>query len=357
MSDTSTVLRTTCRSRWAPMVALGLLSLLIACTPRQNAAPGVPTPDSVIERVFVATERALTKIGPTFGEPRNDGLRYFRADISIPPTHQPGQIEWPEGPADAATDFVVTDTHVYSSASGFVQAVRGHVKGEEHLLFVPGYNNTLSESMYRLAQIKTDFKTPSASVLFSWPSAGDPRGYIYDRDSVLYARDDLEELMNRLTAGPNDRIVLLAHSMGSQLVMEAMRQAAIKGNRKMLSRINSVVLMSPDIDPDVFRKQAKAIGKLPQPFLIFVSQEDKALSLASFITGRKPRLGVIDSPEVVEGLEVQVIDFTALSDGEGLNHAVPTSSPAAISVLSGMISQAQSGERAFKDYMVLTKQP
>jgi len=338
-------------------LAVGLILVLVACSPRPAAQRATPAPNSTIEQVFVATERKLDQTGPTFGEPRNTGLRYFRADISVPASHAPGQIEWPEGPADAATDFVVAETQVYGDQSSFARAAHSSGPGKEVLLFVHGYNNTLSEAMYRLAQIRTDFGTPGPAVLYSWPSAGDPRGYIYDRDSVLYARDDLERLMKSLTANPNDRIVLLAHSMGSQLVMEVMRQAALKGDRRLLSRINSVVLMSPDIDPDVFRTQAQAIGDLPKPFLIFVSQQDRALNLAGFITGRKPRLGVIDSPDVVEGLDVKVIDFTALSDGEGLNHAVPATSPAAISVLRGMIGQAQSGERAFQDYMVLTQQP
>ncbi|MDF1669147.1 MAG: alpha/beta fold hydrolase [Roseovarius sp.] len=337
-------------------LAACLILVLVACSPRPSAQRATPAPNSTIEPVFVATERKLDRTGPTFGEPRNADLRYFRADISVPASHAPGQIEWPEGPADAATDFVVAETQVYSDQSSFARAAHRSGPGKEVLLFVHGYNNTLSEAMYRLAQIRTDFRTPGAAVLYSWPSAGDPRGYIYDRDSVLYARDDLERLMKSLTANPNDRIVLLAHSMGSQLVMEVMRQAALKGDRRLLSRINSVVLMSPDIDPDVFRTQALAIGDLPQPFLIFVSQQDRALNLAGFITGRKPRLGVIDSPDVVEGLDVKVIDFTALSDGEGLNHAVPATSPAAISVLRGMIGQAQTGQRAFQDYMVLTQQ-
>lgn len=338
-------------------LCLCLMLSLVACSPRLSAQRGLPVPEAKIEHIYIATERALDRTGPSFGEPRNEGLRYFRAAVSIPPTHRAGNIEWQDGPADAATDFVVTETEVYDDRNSFVRSLKTSRREREVTVFVHGYNNTLSEAMYRLAQMQTDFSPSVPSVLYSWPSAGDPRGYVYDRDSVLYARDDLEGLLSALTRSENDRVTLIAHSMGSQLVMEVMRQAAIKGNRRMLSRINSVVLMSPDIDPDVFRKQAEVIGELPDPFLIFISQADRALSLASFITGKKPRLGVIDSPEAVADLDVRVIDFTALADGEGLNHAVPTSSPAAISVLKGMIMQAQTGERAFQNYMVLTAQP
>ena len=211
--------------------------------------------------------------------------------------------------------------------------------GRETLLYVHGYNNTLSEAMYRLAQIRTDFEVSMPAMLFSWPSAGDPRGYVYDRDSVLFARDDLVALMERLTAGPGDRVFILAHSMGSQLVMEALRQIALSGDRRALARLSGVVLMSPDIDPDVFARQADAIGHLPQPFFIFITRADRALTLSGFITGRKPRLGVIDAAEEVTRPDVQVIDFSDLATGEAYNHYVPVTSPAAIEMLNRFLSE------------------
>ena len=339
------------------VLAFACLVFLASCAPR-NAAQYAPTvPEARLQTVFVATQKALDATGGTFGARRTGEMRFFKADISIPPTHKAGQVEWPEGPADAATDFVVADTEIYPTGRAFVSDVKRARRGRETQVFVHGYNVTLSDGLYRLAQMREDFEITQPSVLFSWASAGDPRGYIYDRDSVLYARDDLEALLKQLTLGPNDTVTLLAHSMGSNLVMEVMRQAALRGDRALLDRISAVVLMSPDIDPDLFRRQADAIGKLPDPFLIFVSQQDRALNLSSLITGRKPRLGTIDGPEAVKGLPVRVIDFTALADGEALDHAVAITSPTAISVLSGMISQAESGERAFEDYMVLTATP
>ena len=63
---------------------------------------------------------------------------------------------------------------------------------------------------------------------------------------------------------------------------------------------------------------------------------------------------MIDDPAQLAGIEgVKVIDFTALADGEGLDHAVPVTSPAAISVLRGLMEQARSGAPAFEDFMVL----
>ncbi|SFN59617.1 Esterase/lipase superfamily enzyme [Roseovarius lutimaris] len=324
----------------ATLCLCALLLTLAACSERMTAERALPHPDARIQPIFVATERKLDKTGPFFGFQRPEGMNYFRADISVPPTHQVGVIEWPDGPPDAASDFVVTGTHVYDGPGQMIGDIRRAGPGRETLVFIHGYNNTLSESMYRLAQIQTDFATNMPAMLFSWPSAGDPRGYIYDRDSVMFARDDLVALLDRLTARPGDKVFLIAHSMGSHLAMEALRQAKLSGKTRLLSRVSGVTLMSPDIDPDLFDRQAEVIGKLPQPFLIFISKQDRALSLAGFITGRKPRLGVIDEAEKITRSDVTVIDFTELADGNNLNHFVPVTSPAAISVLNGIISQA-----------------
>lgn len=338
------------------IVLLVAICSLIACTPRQVAERAVPHPEASIERIYVATEMPLDRLGPNFGQARPEGLNFLHVDVSIPPTHRTGHIDWPEGQPDAATDFVVTGTDVYPGARAMTQRMQREGGGET-FVYVHGYNSTFSESLYRFAQIRADFGGDGPGLLYAWPTAGDPRGYAYDRDSVLYSRDDFETVLTALAAQSPDGMVIMAHSMGAQLLMETLRQAALRGNRAMIGRINAVALMSPDIDPDVFRSQAMAIGRLPDPFLIFTSRQDRALSLAGLITGFKPRLGVITGPEAVEGLNVKVIDFTALGDGEGLNHVIPATSPAAIAVLKGMIDQAKRGQRAFQDYMVLEAQP
>ncbi len=54
---------------------------------------------------------------------------------------------------------------------------------------------------------------------------------------------------------------------------------------------------------------------------------------------------------------VTVIDFTELADGNSLNHFVPVTSPAAIRVLNGIISQAGRGGAGFIRDMALALPP
>ena len=105
---------------------------------------------------------------------------------------------------------------------------------------------------------------------------------------------------------------------------------------ELASRITWVALVSPDIDPDVFRAQAKAIGKLPRAFYILAARQDRALSLSSFITGGRGRIGMIESPEQVAGLDVTVLDLSDLADGSGGDHSVAFRSPEAIQALIDM---------------------
>ncbi|MEM7732635.1 MAG: alpha/beta fold hydrolase [Pseudomonadota bacterium] len=337
--------------RLIALFALGIAS----CAPNNVAQFGSGNSLATMERIFVATELELSNLGPIFGEERPEGLKFLSLDVSVPPTHEPGNIEWPDGVPDAATDFVMTDSQVYPNAPSMISAMRANIPSRETLVYVHGYNVTFSDAVYRFAQIRTDFGFVDNGLVFSWPSAGDLRGYAYDRDSVLYSRDDFEAVLNALTVGSGGTVHILGHSMGSQLVMETLRQAALRGNRGMLDRVSSVVLMSPDIDPDVFRQQARAIGTLPDPFLIFVSRQDRALNISALLTGFKPRLGVIDSRDQLDDLDVQIIDFTELSDGRALDHSVPVTSPVAIKVLRGMIEQSEDGAENFRDYMVLTQ--
>ncbi|WP_210878066.1 alpha/beta hydrolase [Roseovarius autotrophicus] len=323
-------------------LALILVMVVAACSPRPVAMRAVPDPAATIVPVFGVSGRRLDTGGSLFGNDRPQEVQHFRIDVSVPPTHRPGRIAWPKVAPDAATDFVVTEAGVYPDARALIADMRRTVPGQETLLFVHGYNSTLSEATFRMAQIITDFEVQMPGVLFAWPSAGDPRGYLYDRDSVLFARDDLERTIRDLTARPGDRVFLLAHSMGSHLTMETLRQISLKGDRRLLDRLSGVVLVAPDIDPDIFARQAEVIGTLPQPFLIFITQRDRALTFSGFITGRKPRLGVIAEAGEVVRPDVQVVDVTDLSEGgAALNHSVPLTSPTAISLLNAVMTRAE----------------
>jgi esterase/lipase superfamily enzyme len=333
---------------------LFLILLLAACA--RPAVTGLSERVGGIEtqRIFVATQRTASQLGQIFGEKRSPAMNYAAVDISIPPGHEAGQVERGSGIVDPRKFFAPVGVQQMENANVFVRAVRKARAGDGGaLLFTHGYNNTLEDAAFRLAQIKHDFGIEEPALLFSWPSAGDPRGYVYDRDSVLFARDGFVELIRDLHGSGQRNILLVAHSMGAYLAMEALRQIALEGDKHLFTALDGVILMSPDIDPDIFRQQAGVIGKLPQPFIIMTSQSDQVLSVSGFLTGRKPRLGRIDGPEAVAGLNVTVVDVTGFDDAGLGGHNVPFSSAKAIQLLRGMNQQLRTGRTPLGQFVSL----
>jgi len=209
----------------------------------------------------------------------------------------------------------------------FDQRVAG-ARDAHVLVFVHGYNTNFEEAVYGFAQFVHDSNTPElVPVLFTWPSRGRLFDYAYDRESALYSRDALEVVLNAMAKNPKVKsISIVAHSMGNFLTVETLRQMAIR-DRVLSPKIKDIVLASPDIDVDVFRRQIEQIeasDKAP-PITLLVSQDDRALTFSRFIAGDAARLGAIDPTaerfrSILEKAHVQVIDLTKFDSNDPTNH-------------------------------------
>ncbi len=331
------------------------LFLVAACARPQTTGVSAPDPAATVETIFIATMRRSDQAGQIFGQTRSEQMSFLRAEISVPPIHQIGRIERGSGIVDPRRHFAPLGLSPIRSPGALTSALRSRRtdRSEPLLIFVHGYNNTLEDASFRLAQIQHDFELQNPALLFSWPSAGDPLGYTYDRDSVLFARSDFARLLRELRRAGERDVILLAHSMGGYLVMETLRQLALEGDTASIDMLDGILFMSPDIDPDVFRRQAREIGKLPEPFIIMTTQRDRVLNLASLLSGRKERLGRIRSADEVAGLNVSVIDFSLFERGEAMGHMVPVSSPTAIRFFSRLTGGLSLAGREFSRYVLL----
>lgn len=333
--------------RLLPALALALLT---ACSPRGTIT--IVPPDSVpgpIVSLFVGTTRQPDDDG-SYGPKRSETLHLARFDVAIPPAHKLGKVVFPKPRTapDAQTDFLTTAQVLYPTETRFRTDLSRALAANNHdaVIFVHGFNNTFAEGLYRFAQLDHDLQLPGVAVQYSWPSAAQPLGYVEDRESVLFARDGLEHLIRDVSAAGARRIILVSHSMGAHLTMEALRQISLRGDTALMDRIDGVVLISPDIDVDVFRMTAKSIGTLPEPFIIFGSPRDGVLRLSGFITGQQGRLGALKDVSRLADLDVTYIDVAAFRDGTG--HFTAATSPALISLISGIdnVNAAFSGDAA-----------
>ena len=325
------------------MRALTILALvfLAACAQRERVDFVAGTaPGAVWVPILVATTRGPDPDQPDIpGWARESEETFGRYTVSIPPDRERGEITRPRGrrAGNPERDFMLANAQQLSGPQ-FEDAVRQRLNEQapderEAVIFVHGFNTTFVEGVFRTAQLDHDLNLPGVMLHYSWPSLGAPLAYAHDRDSALFARDGMVQMIRRVAAAGPRRIILMAHSMGSHLTMETLRQMALTHD-PALSAIGGVILISPDVDIELFRQQVRDIGPLPEPFLIITSQRDRVLMLSASLTGERARMGNMPSAQPVEGLGVTVVDVSAFSRGDG--HFTVGSSPALIGLLNQM---------------------
>jgi esterase/lipase superfamily enzyme len=337
------------QSRRQILLSVGA-ACVAGCAQRGQFAIATQTQGAAgLQPLLVATTRQADPAPIAYGAQRAQALDFALLTVSIPQGHKTGEIEWPAGgDPDPAQHFALVGAETLPDLDRFSTRVKQQAAsaGEpETVLFVHGYNMTFAEGVYRHAQIAWDYGMKGPQVHFAWPSAADPLGYTYDRDSALASRDALVTLLMRLL-DDGRRVALVGHSMGGFLVMEALRQIALQGDREVLNKLAHVTLISPDIDIDLFLAQTRAIETLPQPFAIAVTRNDRMLRLATRISGGQPRLGLINDLDRLGGLGVLVIDMSQIS-ANGSNHFLAGSSPTAIALIKGLQNSQVRGAQNF----------
>ena len=332
---------------------LAMIALLAGCASR---AEGVLIPThvdvagaSTVDILVGTTRKPSDKPGFLFSGERGREPEMTEIKVSIPPAknREIGQVQWPRRlPPDPSKEFatVAVNPVPLSAAPAWV---RSHLpKSRRVLIFVHGFNNQYEDAVYRFAQIVHDSGTDVAPVLFTWPSRGSIFAYNYDKESTNYSRDALETLLRQASRDPSiAEVTIMAHSMGSWLTMEALRQMAIRDGR-VDPKIKNVILASPDLDVDVFGQQLEEIGKPRPSMTLFVSRDDRALQLSKRISGNVDRLGQIDPTQEpyrseLEKAGITVLDLTALRGGDPLNHGKFAESPEVVKLLGNRLIAGQ----------------
>ena len=314
--------------------------LLIAGCSDRSIAPVIPDArytGAAFEEIYVATTRSVNDFG-RYGGGRDENIHYLAASVAIPPNHEPGKIRTRASKVNLERDFSFANRSDFQDRSTFVRNLRTELRDvpqseNSAIIYVHGYNNSFSDGVFRIAQLMYDLEIKGAAVHYSWPSGAHPLGYTYDRDSVLFARDGLEELLRDVRAAGPREILLVGHSMGNLLIMEVLRQIEIAEPGWAARNLNGVIMISPDIDLDVFKEQARRIRNLPEPFAVFISEKDRALALSARLNGSAYRLGNVTDPEEVAEFPITLVDVTNFS-GAGLSHFTVGTSPALIKLLN-----------------------
>jgi esterase/lipase superfamily enzyme len=191
--------------------------------------------------------------------------------------------------------------------------------GRDLLVYVHGFNQTFEMASLDAARLSDGVKFRGNTMVFSWPSKAQLLDYGYDRESAMWSRDALQRVLDEPIATPEvGRIHIVAHSIGTMLTLEALRQLYAQEPTASVERIGSVVFAAPDIDMDVFSSSVERIGPLASKITVITSTNDRALALSGLIAGGITRVGAAEQARL-EGLGLRVID--ASKQGWGIiNH-------------------------------------
>lgn len=322
--------------RYRLITWLFLSVLAGGCTIRPGAEAVLavaPVEQATTVPVYVASTRARSPAHPhILTGARAAELQYGRYVVSVPPGHHGPEIPIPRYIPDPHKHFAVIDSEALSAPEFYQSLTQAKTEAPKTEapktvgIYIHGYNTRFPEALFRLAQMTNDSGDIASepALLFTWPSLGRVRGYLSDRDSVLYSRDHLSavliELARREEVG---EIMILGHSLGGWLVLESLRQLRLQGEDAVLDKLN-VSLAAPDIDLDLFAQQMAVIGPLRQPMTVLVATDDRALRVSQRLAAA-PRLGALDvadpwvHPQAVLA-NIRIIDISQLRGPDRLRH-------------------------------------
>jgi esterase/lipase superfamily enzyme len=169
------------------------------------------------------------------------------------------------------------------------------------------------------ARLSDGIKFVGETMVFSWPSRASLLDYGYDRESAMWSRDALQQVLDGLIESPVvGHIHIVAHSIGTMLTMETLRQLYAQLGEEAVNRIGAVVFASPDIDMDGFSSSVQRIGRLASKITVVTATNDRALAVSRWIAGGMTRVGAAEKAQL-ERVGIRVIDASQLGWGM-INH-------------------------------------
>jgi esterase/lipase superfamily enzyme len=320
---------------------------------RGSAAPGASRAGDAIEVVtYYATNRGRS--GST--EPANvytdtdAPLSYGRAVVSVPRTHQPGNLELPsiwklERQADPAKHFVlksVAPLNVDDARTEMWKALQTS-QAKALLVYVHGYNMSFDETATRAAQLAYDLDFPGLPFFFSWPSAGKLLGYLRDADSARLSERAFDQALSDLNELPFKDVYIVAHSMGSRIVSEVMRSRIERG--RTTPRISELLLAAPDINADLFRREiAPKLAEMQgAQTTVYASSSDWALIASKVVHGYRRVGETAGGVFVYPGLDT--VDASSASPAlRALGHSYLTDSAAVLKDIRSLLAKKLSAK-------------
>jgi esterase/lipase superfamily enzyme len=174
------------------------------------------------------------------------------------------------------------------------------------LVYVHGYNTSFDKAARRMGQMTYDLNWEGASFFYSWPSRAQAGLYFTDDTAADQSVRVMKEVLGDLGSleGQPD-IILIAHSMGTRVLSEALQQLVTEGDA-VTDRISTLILAAPDIDKQVFINDiAPRLETMDRTAItLYASAEDSALKASRAARGFTRMGDSSDGLVLVDGIEI-----------------------------------------------------
>ncbi len=277
--------------------------------------------------ILIATTRRgvnAERPGARFGSADANELSWGLATVNVPSYRVRAEGEIPRAGTETDPDasrLMFVNSLIPADSVRFLQRLAedlARTRTRDVLVFVHGYNSSFEEAAVRLGQLVADMGFDGTAILFSWPSAGAVTGYLRDQQSARNAGWHLLRLLrDQLPRVGADRVHIIAHSMGSEVVSRAV---SLIDRADSLPRFAQVVFAAPDVDARIFgREILPALRTRAEGVTLYASSEDDALRASRVLNGVW-RLGLGgDSITVLDGMTT--VDASRIR-GDALGHTL-----------------------------------
>ncbi|MFT5193370.1 MAG: esterase/lipase superfamily enzyme [Cellvibrionaceae bacterium] len=294
--------------------------------------------------VYFATNRKQDKRYKdeyrSFTGKRSNDMKYGLAQVSMPKTHVPGNLEsprrWLFEKADPNRHIVVLSVEMMDEG-GFIVSANDSLKDaetDEALVYIHGYNVSFGGALRLTAQIATDLEFKGIPITYSWPSMAKTLRYNADEANITHGQQFFDDFLEMITQKLNvKKIHILAHSMGNRLATQGMRNLPAHLGK---DKIGQVIFASPDVDRDVFAQRAERFAGKAERYTLYINESDLALELSQLIHGFA-RAGERDgNPLRVDA--VDTVDATNI-EGSFLGHSFYQRNRTVIADIMSLIQQ------------------
>jgi esterase/lipase superfamily enzyme len=296
-----------------------------------SAAPDAPAGIAATPAVIAVTTRNAVNGGrskPWFGTQRASQASNVRIEMSPPADNALAAV--------GLGDWRIRKVEAIPLGEGLSTGIGRR----DVLIYVHGFNQNFETAALDAARLSDGLKFSGATMLFSWPSKNSMLNYIYDRESALWSRDAMEDMLDQLVREPSvGTIHIVAHSMGTMVTVEALRQLYDRRGASMSGRFGAVILASPDIDMDSFTSSVTRLGGFSRNITVLTVAGDRALGTMRDMAGGVTRVGIAEK-EQLDRLGVRVIDASQLAGG-GLNHDLFLTNPQVRQTIRSFIDNAK----------------